>query len=58
VARVLALHRTLIAYRNGDAAMPATLELVQEARSANKRVPSLAGTKATREFNERLYNDW
>jgi tetratricopeptide (TPR) repeat protein len=38
--------RTLIAYRNGEAAEPATLKLVQEARSANEHVPGiLAGTR-------------
>ena len=38
--------RTLIAYRNGEAADPATLKLVQEARSANEHVPGiLAGTR-------------
>lgn len=38
--------RALVAYRDGRAAEAATLELVKEARSANKHVPAtLAGTR-------------
>lgn len=38
--------RALVAYRNGEAADPATLKLVQEAWSANEHVPGiLAGTR-------------